>query len=952
MQTEFKPGSLVSLHNREWVVLPSEDDSLIKLKPLGGSDAEIKGVFRHLPNDLEELYKADFKMPTAQNLGSFSSALMLYNAARLSFRQGAGPFRAMGKLSFRPRAYQLVPLIMALRLKTKRLFIADDVGVGKTIEALLIVREMLDRAEIKRFAVVCLPHLCDQWQRELKEKFGIEAEIIRSGTAKRLERELGPNETLFQHYRYQVISIDYIKGDRKRELFLNHVPDLVIVDEAHTCAQPNGRKGNQQQRHRLVSAIAQNPEQHLLLLTATPHSGKSEEFQSLLGLLKPAFAELDLTKATKAQKQQVAAHFVQRRRKNVEKWLDEDTPFPKRNPLELSYQLSKDYQTAFSEVLVLARKLSVQRKGESLFNAQFRYYMAIGLLRGVMSSPATGVAMLQKKLNTATMDADDQEAHFAGNAVLDEEETLQQDQEPTQLVERVAFSSTEQQLIRQLCKKVEALQGFSKDYKAAALLTTLLKWLKKDNVIVFCRYIQTANYLGEILAEALRKSFGKRIRVEVITSELSDEERKQKVEELSEDSRPHKLIIATDCMSEGINLQEKFSAVIHYDLPWNPNRLEQREGRVDRFGQSQAEVKALLLYGEDNPMDGVVLKVLLRKAREIRQAIGISVPFPHNSKSIMDAVLMSVLLKPQKDDEHYEQSQLFAGSDEAAQKQQEVETAYERAKEREKQITSVFAQNAIQPAELLPFLHETDQALGNAQTVEWLLTVALPTLGAALERAEKGYILRTTNLPTRLKTYLPHQDELLVSFESPTPPHHLYLSRNHPFVEGLCHYLLEAALANDTHIPVARAAVARSARVEGRTIIYLLRVRSVIANQNGEKELVAEEMQPWGVQVTQQNEHRVLDRKEALSFLQEATAVLDVGPDLGVEQLHYAIEDYRGLRECALHMATQRAEQMEKGHEQFRRTIEGQQYRKVLPVLPPDVLGVYVILPQLTNTTS
>jgi superfamily II DNA/RNA helicase len=96
--------------------------------------------------------------------------------------------------------------------------------------------------------------------------------------------------------------------------------------------------------------------------------------------------------------------------------------------------------------------------------------------------------------------------------------------------------------------------------------------------------------------------------------------------------------VATDCMSEGINLQELFTAVIHYDLPWNPNRLEQREGRVDRFGQSAPVVKTALLYGEDNPMDGIVLRVLLQKAREIKKAIGISVPFPENNQSIMQTV--------------------------------------------------------------------------------------------------------------------------------------------------------------------------------------------------------------------------------------------------------------------------------------------------------------------------
>ena len=107
-----------------------------------------------------------------------------------------------------------------------------------------------------------------------------------------------------------------------------------------------------------------------------------------------------------------------------------------------------------------------------------------------------------------------------------------------------------------------------------------------------------------------------------------------------------RLLIATDCLSEGINLQEGFNALLHYDLPWNPNRLEQREGRIDRFGQQAETVEVALLYGSNNPIDGVVLEVLLRKAREIRRSIGIAVPFPENSASVMEAVTKSILLKP------------------------------------------------------------------------------------------------------------------------------------------------------------------------------------------------------------------------------------------------------------------------------------------------------------------
>src|SRR5476651_503302 len=162
--TLTSPGRLISLRGREWVVLPSDDADTLLLKPLGGSEEEITGIYLPLRFPEDQPSEAEFPRPAREDLGTFSSARLLLESARLAFRNGAGPFRCLAKLSFRPRAYQMVPLIMALRSKIVRLLVADDVGVGKTIEALLIVRELLERRVIRRFAVICLPHLCDQWQ--------------------------------------------------------------------------------------------------------------------------------------------------------------------------------------------------------------------------------------------------------------------------------------------------------------------------------------------------------------------------------------------------------------------------------------------------------------------------------------------------------------------------------------------------------------------------------------------------------------------------------------------------------------------------------------------------------------------------------------------------------------------------------------------------------------------
>src|SRR6056297_1754494 len=166
--SDYQPGALVHTRGRDWVVQPSADEKVLLLKPLDGSDEEITGIYLPLGFEEDEVQSTQFPHPDSEDLGDFASARLLYDAMRLSFREGAGPFRCMGKLAFRPRSYQMVPLIMALRQDgLPRLLIADDVGVGKTVEALLVVKELLERRQIERFAVISPPHLCEQWQSEL-----------------------------------------------------------------------------------------------------------------------------------------------------------------------------------------------------------------------------------------------------------------------------------------------------------------------------------------------------------------------------------------------------------------------------------------------------------------------------------------------------------------------------------------------------------------------------------------------------------------------------------------------------------------------------------------------------------------------------------------------------------------------------------------------------------------
>ena len=204
----FQVGGLVQARGREWVVLPqSEPPRFLVLRPLGGSDDEVAGVFPAL----EQVSPAVFEAPDPGDAGTAVSAGLLRTALRIGFRASAGPFRSLARLAVEPRAYQLVPLLVALRQDTVRLLIADDVGIGKTVEAGLIGAELLEQGDATGLAVLCGPALAEQWQRELASKFGIHAELVLPGTIRKLERGLLQGETLFDRYPHIVVSTDFIK---------------------------------------------------------------------------------------------------------------------------------------------------------------------------------------------------------------------------------------------------------------------------------------------------------------------------------------------------------------------------------------------------------------------------------------------------------------------------------------------------------------------------------------------------------------------------------------------------------------------------------------------------------------------------------------------------------------------------------------------------------------------
>jgi len=937
----FTPGTLVRVRGRTCVVQPETEADLLVVRPLGGSEDETQAVFLPLGFDAG-LERTEFPLPGPEDLGNLAHGRILFDAARLSLRETCGPFRCFGKLAFRPRAYQLVPLVMSLRQEEAiRLMIADDVGIGKTVEALLIVKELLERAEIRRFAVICPPHLCDQWAEELADKFGIEAVVIRSSTAGALDRGVPDTRSIWQYYPYQVISVDYVKSESRWRTFVDQAPELIIVDEVHTCARPEGAQESQQQRHALIAALAKDRARHMIFLTATPHSGKDAEFQSLLGLLDPEYEGWNLGTVGVAERKRLSSSFIQRRRENIENWMHEKTPFPKRPPTrEESYSLSGKYRELFNEVLDFARELTTT-PGMDARHQRLRYWTALALLRGVMSSPASAVEMLSHRLDgLPDEDLDDGE-----NPVFKAEDEIGNDITQGSLMEESRLAKGEVARLKELIELAASIRENDDDIKTLVAANIVKKWLAQGyKPVVFCRYIATANYLAKQLHEAL----GPSVDVRAVTSEYPDDERKRLIAEMRGSEK--RVLVATDCLSEGINLQELFTAVLHYDLPWNPNRLEQREGRVDRFGQTAPEVRTALIYGEDNPIDSVVLRVLLKKVRAIRDTLGISIPFPEDSRPLMDAIFNEVIVESDRQKRAATPDLPWDYSDLLKSKEAEVEEALERAKEKAKVIRNILAHEGIKADELEVDLKSADEAAGSPEDVERFTTEAVRSMyGGVATKVGTGWRIDPSNLPSLLRSAIERKGgrdtSLPVTFHSPVPEGYRYLGRLDRLVSTMCEDILARSLDPIGGNRVARAAVIETKDVSLRKVVLLVRARNLIRERREKKQIVAEELLLWGWSGLAKKKE-FLDTAETERLMRHTVPSGNLSPEASSYHLEEALTELPELGGDLDALALERAVTLAAQHERYRDLTKGKgRFEAVEPALPPDIIGIYVFIP-------
>lgn len=736
----LSPGSIISNRGRLWRV-DAQHDEVVIATPIDGSDAEQQRFYA--PRERIEL--GSLEPPSREAIGSLAAQDLLLRAYRLGMLHGTAPLMSLQRSRVIPKNYQLVPVVMALEMQERvRLLIADDVGLGKTIEAGLIITELMARNQASRILIVVPAALREQWREALDYFFHIPARIISSRHRREMERELPAGTGPWEQFPVLIASIDYLKQPYVKNQMLEQAWDMVLFDEAHLAAKPHETSASQSvstARWELAQAIAHSPRvRHLLLLTATPHNGYTDAFASLLSLLDEGIVS-GPSHEPKIHRPSAVQHVCQRRRQDVEEWFGEDAarnPFPRRDHEEIVIPPTGFEQNAIDAVEAYGNQIIASAERGSVQARTLANWTVLHLHKRALSSPESLRCSLRNRKKSLQQRLKEQlgselsisEDEARANVLDADTGERLDDEEAARRTERASFGDPE--ATRKELKLLEtAIQSAdkvtpSRDSKLRELLrSVLLNRLAEDpKVIIFTRYVDTLTYLAEQIEKNKRYAD-----VEVLTIDGSLNERQRRQEFQKFESATKAILIATDAISEGINLQHAASQVIHYELPWNPNRLEQRNGRVDRFGQRKPVVYIRTLV-MDETLDASIMHVLVCKAAEIRQQYGFSPPYFGEETSILELLEQhNVAIGPKQ-----------LGLFDAPQPKAAAPSNDPFSTERLDQIKheSFYGQTHIALPDVEKRLEETARTVGSPEEVESFVLSALRHFGCQVEKNDDG----------------------------------------------------------------------------------------------------------------------------------------------------------------------------------------------------------------------
>jgi superfamily II DNA or RNA helicase len=881
----FAPGTVIRNRSRLWRVDGQEGDVLIATSIDGGEAEQSKF---HVP--FEDIQPGRLEPPSPGIVGHIQAQDLLLRAYRLSLLHGTAPLISLQRSRVIPKDYQLVPVVMALEMPRVRMLVADDVGLGKTIEAGLIITELLARQMATRLLVIVPANLREQWREALDYFFHIPARIISTRHRREMERELPAGANPWEHYRFLITSVDYAKQAGVKNQILEQRWDAVVIDEAHQVAKPHQSRPDQRMRMdrwELAEALASSDRvRHLLLLTATPHNGYTDSFASLLRMLDVG-AVTGPVHDPDIVRPMAKRHVCQRRREDVEAWFQDDpsrSPFPERDQDEVivpptSYEMDairavEDYG---NQVLRQASVGSVQARTLAHWTVMHLHKRALSSPDALRCSLRNRRERLRQRLKEATAEADEMPIppDVARANVLDEDtgERLT-DEEAGQRTERVVYGSPEEiqselELLEDVLAKAEKVTP-SRDNKLAKLLDTVLRerLRTEPKVVIFTRYVDTMKYLEEQIGRNKRYA-----NATVLTIHGGLNERQRQDVFLAFERAEVGILVATDAISEGINLQHAAAQVIHYELPWNPNRLEQRNGRVDRFGQRKPVVYVRTMV-MDETLDATILKVLVEKATQIRRDYGFSPPYFGDETSILDLLEQHEVTLGPKQLDLFDWQAGRSTEGEGQTKDVGLEDPFSAETLERIKGDSFYGQTHISLPEIERRLEETASTVGSPEQIRAFVFSGLSRFNCSVaENGDGSWRILITNPALQTASVGEVLERATFDAEQALDdPDMTLLDVGHPLVRRLIEEVKQNAFREVAHY--GRTAYVVTPGVDEVTALFHLLARYVV---NTEPTSIVEELLPVAVPVYG-GEWDVLEGQRTIVSGEEARRLCEVRP--------------------------------------------------------------------------
>ena len=628
-----EPGQLVEVRRRQWIVAEvmssqlastSTPQNAVTLSSIDedGLGEELEVIWEIEPG-AQIIERAGLPTITGQDdsdtLDAFLDAVRWGAATNADRGFLQAPFRSGVSIE----DFQLDPLVRAIDMARVNLLIADDVGLGKTIEAGLIIQEMLLRHRARTVLIICPASLQEKWRVEMLEKFGLEFQIVDTSYIKQLRRDRGIHANPWTSHPRLITSMDWVKSGEGLRTMRDVLPlhasyprkfDMLVIDEAHNIAPAAGANyALESQRTRFIRSISPHF-QHRLFLTATPHNGYTESFTSLLELLDDQrFARNILP-----DQKQLSQVMIRRLKSDL---VDaEGQPLyaqRKLKTLPAAYTARERAIHAKLDEYCQSRELSAEKIGNA-FGTTFVNQL---LKKRLFSSPAAFASTLEKHIVSLTngsqrSDKNAMADRILRKAILRADEDYANDQEvenaQSEAVEEASrraqpLTADQQQMLDELRHWAQTAKN-QVDAKAKAVLDWIDANLKTNGqwnerrVILFTEYRTTHQWMQEILASY---GYGGE-RLAILHGGIAQDER-EKIKAAFQTSPKEsavRILLATDAASEGIDLQNHCNCLIHLEIPYNPNVMEQRNGRIDRHGQRQKEV--LIWHPVDSGENGKV----------------------------------------------------------------------------------------------------------------------------------------------------------------------------------------------------------------------------------------------------------------------------------------------------------------------------------------------------------